>query len=634
MLGVLSGCGDSNPRQPAASTATPENSTGQSPSAEKNPTVTYCRDVAPIFFRRCVTCHRPGEVGPFSLLTYQDARDRAQQIADITSDRIMPPWSPAPDHGDFQHSRRLDDKELETIQAWVEGGSLEGDSSELPPPPEFTKGWQLGEPDLIVSMDEPFLLPKEGSDVFRNFVLKVPLKRIRDVRAIEIRFDNPSVVHHAIVQFDNTGNARSEDESDPGPGFGGIARSMFYAPEGQLLGWVPGRQPHAGFDDISWPLKPGTDVVLELHMLPTGKEELLRAKIGFFFTKLWPGRSPLMMKLTRYDFEIPAGDASFEVRDEFQLPVDVEVLSVYAHAHYLGKAVQAWAELPDGEKIWLLKIPQWDFFWQDEYIYKTPVVLPRGTKVSMVFSYDNSSENPLNPSTPPRRVGVGWETADEMAEVWLRLVPIHGSDDGPWSDASILAKALQQKDSQAWMDIYRGKLQVNQFDHETRLLLAGIMVQRGAMAEAAEELTTLLDLIKETETDPSKPTLSLESRARALQYLAHAMQSTGRRAESQSVLTKAVSAFQQAIVEEPEDAELRLQLGIVYIMHDNAAPAIKSLAKSTELNPYNPLARYYLATAYSMAGDRDAALREVQESLRLSPDLSDAQQLLERLQRR
>ena len=243
---------------------------------------------------RCVTCHRPGEIGPFSLTTYADVRRHATQIAAVTARRAMPPWKPLPGKGDFQNQRRLSDRELATLQQWIAAGTPEGEPADLPRalagdserPDDGSNAsrWQLGTPDLIVSMPDPYDVPAEGADVFRTFVVPIPSTAPRYVRALEFHPGNPRVVHHANLGIDRTRSSRQLDARDAEPGYAGSMERDARYPEGQLLGWTPGQAPHPVPDGNAWRLEPGSDLVVQLHLQPTGKPERVQISAGFYFT--------------------------------------------------------------------------------------------------------------------------------------------------------------------------------------------------------------------------------------------------------------------------------------------------------------------------------------------------------------
>ncbi len=396
---------------------------GPAAHAPRGP-VTFTRHVAPIIFAHCASCHRPGQAAPFPLLTYTDVSRRAKQVAEVTASRYMPPWLPVPGHGDFLDERRLSDSDLGVIQAWVKRGAPEGDPQDLPPAPEFPEGWQLGRPDLVVELPEAYTVPAEGRDVYRSFVIPIPPTERRFVRAIEFRPGNPKVVHHAFILFDITGETRRLDRMDAELGLPGIhIPSGARMPEGQFLSWQPGKPPILAPAGMQWPLAPRADLVLQIHLQPTGKPEPVRPSIGFYFTNQPPTDLPEILWLSTYDIDLPPGEAAREVKVTRTLMADVDLLSVLPHAHFLGKAMEGTATLPDGSKRWLIHIADWNFNWQGEYRLRQPMFLPRGTVLTMRYTYDNSAANPRNPHTPPRRVQYGLQSTDEMAELWLQVRP-------------------------------------------------------------------------------------------------------------------------------------------------------------------------------------------------------------------
>ncbi|HUL51251.1 MAG TPA: cytochrome c, partial [Candidatus Nitrosotalea sp.] len=386
--------------------------------------VTFNKDVAPIIFNHCAGCHRPGQAAPFELLSYGDVRKHAKQIMEVTGRRYMPPWLPEPECGEFADSRRLTAEQIGTIRQWVTEGAVEGAASDLPPRPRWTEGWQLGEPDLVVTMPQPYTLPAEGRDVYRNFVIPIPLPDARYVRAVEFRPGNWKVVHHAFLKLDATRDSRLRDEADPEPGFDGIhAPPNAQPPSGHFLSWQPGKVVSAGNDGLAWRLEKDTDLVLQMHLRPSGKPEQLQSSVGFYFTDRAPTNTPIKTWMNSYTIDIPAGKKDYVLEQSYTLPCDVDALGVLPHAHYLGKELQAWAMLPDGAKQWLICIKDWDFNWQGDYRYAHPVFLPKGTVIQMRYTYDNSAGNPRNPHQPPERVQYGLQSNDEMGELWLQLLP-------------------------------------------------------------------------------------------------------------------------------------------------------------------------------------------------------------------
>jgi mono/diheme cytochrome c family protein len=390
--------------------------------------VTFNEHVAPIVFTHCAECHRPGEAAPFSLLEFADVRKRARMIVDVTKSRYMPPWHPEHGWGEFVGDRRLGDRELATIEKWVDTGLAEGDPAKLPERPKFTEGWRMGEPDLVVTMSEAFEVPADGRDIYRNFVIPLPLEEDRWVSKIEIRPSARSVVHHALYFYETEGSARELDARDETVGFSGMG---FRGMRG-IGGWAVGAAPMEFPEDVARPLPKGADFVVQTHFHPSGKVEHEKSTIGFRFAKKKPSRSLVSIQLPpAFGFfagiDIPPGEANSRVVDSFELVEDAELFSVGAHAHFLGKEMKAYAKLPDGTEKPLFWIRDWDFNWQGRYHYKEPVRLPKGSVIHALLTYDNSTANPQNPFDPPRRVRWGLESTNEMAAVTFMAATIDES---------------------------------------------------------------------------------------------------------------------------------------------------------------------------------------------------------------
>jgi mono/diheme cytochrome c family protein len=335
--------------------------------AQPTPQPTFAHDIAPIVYRHCAPCHRLGGAGPFPLLSYEDVKKHARQIADVTQSRFMPPWLPEPGYGQFEGERRLSNSQIRTIQEWVRQQAPEGPQNEIPPAPRFVEGWQLGTPDLILRAPHAFVLPASGPDVFWNFILTPDTKTRRYVRAIEIRPGDGRLIHHANLLIDRTRSQRSL-EATPGAGFPGmdltLERSVFDL-DSHFLFWKPGSPPYVEPDGFSWILDPGNDLVLNTHLQPSGKEEREQPSVGLYFTDKPPAHFPLLLQLEHDGaLDIPAADRDFTVSDDFRLPLDVDVLAVYPHAHYVGKVLEGYATLPDGSRKWLIRIPNWNLSWQ------------------------------------------------------------------------------------------------------------------------------------------------------------------------------------------------------------------------------------------------------------------------------
>ena len=400
-----------------------------SADSEKPAKVTFNEHIAPIVFQSCTECHRPGEPAPFTLATYKDVRKRAKMIRKVTKSRFMPPWHPVPGHGDFADSPRLTEKQIALIDQWVESGMEEGPKDKLPKPPKFTKGWRLGKPDLVVSMDEAFEVPADGPDIYRNFALKLDLDEDKWVTAVEMRPAARSVVHHVLFFLDDSGTARRRDGSDGRPGFKGMGFQI----SGSLGGWAVGGTPRKLPLGLARPLRKGSDLVLATHFHPSGKVEREKTTIGLYFAEKKPKRTitgfqipPVFGRFAGID--VPPGEKEYKIGGTFKVPVDMELVTASGHAHYICHKMNAEATLPDGRKIPLFRIDDWDFNWQGNYTYEKPLRLPKGTIIEAELIYNNSESNPRNPFSPPRRIKWGCESTDEMGSLIFNCIAANEKD--------------------------------------------------------------------------------------------------------------------------------------------------------------------------------------------------------------
>jgi Tol biopolymer transport system component len=400
-------------------------------------TITFSENVAPIVYQNCVTCHRPGEAAPFSLISYDDVKKRGALIAMVTRARYMPPWHAAHDYGEFADERRLTDQQIATISAWVQQGMPQGDPAKMPKLPQFAEGWHLGKPDLILEMPVGFDLPASGPDVFRNFAIPTGLKEDKWVRAVEFRPSARKAAHHALFAYAPAGSMARFEGADGKPGFGGMG-TVGVAPgqgnSGGLGGWAVGGTPAFTPGGLAMPLPKGSDFLLQMHFHLTGKPETEKAVVGLYFADKAPERNMIVAGLPALfgfgaGIDIPPAEKAYTIYDSLTLPVDVNVYSALAHAHYLAKEIQATAALPDGSTKPLIWIQDWDFNWQETYTYKQSFALPKGTRIDATLRYDNSADNPRNPSNPPKRALFGEESFDEMGMVGFTLVTARKEDE-------------------------------------------------------------------------------------------------------------------------------------------------------------------------------------------------------------
>ena len=554
--------------------------------------VTFTQDIAPILFEHCAVCHHPEGPAPFSLLTYDEASARAQRIALVTRSRSMPPWKPEPGYGAFVGVRRLSDAEIDLIRQWVDQGALEGDASDLPPRPSWPDGWILGQPDLVVRLPEPYLVAPDGPDVYRNFSIPIPVTGTRYVRGVELRPGSASV-HHARIMLDRAGRARARQSEDPEPGYDGLLPDGAEFPPGHFLGWAAGKMPALAPFELAWRMDPGTDVVLQTHLLPTGRPERLHAEIGFFFSDTPPTREPVALVLSSKTIDIPPGDDEYLVTDHYTLPVDVEVLRVYPHAHYLGRDLKAFATRPDDTIAELVHIADWDFKWQDDYQYAQPIHLPKGSMLTMQYVYDNSSGNTRNPRQPPERVVFGPRSSDEMAELLLQVVPRNDAD------LAVLRRDMARKGVEVDVALYEKAIADDPGDHESHDALAVRYHRLGRTEDAIEHFDEALRL---------EPDF----------VVAHYNYGTVLAANGR--LEDAVGHLRRVVAIEPDHAAASNNLGGVLQSLGRVEEALGHYRRAAELAPDDAGARHNVGIALEAMGRRDEAITAYRHALRLGPD--------------
>ena len=529
--------------------------------------LTYHHDIAPILFAQCSTCHRPGQSGPFSLLTYEDARKRALEIVKVTQSRYMPPWLPVAGYGDFANERRLTEEEIGILKQWVQEGTPEGIRLDSASTPVWNSAWQLGKPDLVLALPS-YTLAATGKDVYWNFVAPIPTDRLRFVRAVEFNPGNARVVHHAFIQVDETSRSRLLAARNNPAGFPGMELSeTAHMPGGQLLGWQPGKLASSAPEGLAWPLPVSTDLVLQTHLNPTGKPEETRPSVAFYFTDQPPTNQSFRLKLTALQLDIPPGESNYNVTESYTLPVDAAVIRVGAHAHYLGKDLKGYATLPTGDRVPLLWIRNWDFKWQGDYQYANPVWLPKGSKITLDFTYDNSTNNIRNPHQPPERIRFGLESRDEMGELYFQMLPRNQQD------YRVLAIDFARYFVKTSREFFTFRVTVNPADAEAHKRLGRILLSEGAVAEAMSHIREAIRL------DPlaDEPHYDL-----------------GRFYLQAGKLAEAQREFGEVVRLNPNDFEAFGSLGIISLQIGRNSDAKLYFERALQINPDDQLARGYL----------------------------------------
>jgi hypothetical protein len=383
------------------------------PNKTESGSVTFTRDIAPIIQANCASCHRPGQSAPFALLSYDDVSSHANQILEVTQSRFMPPWKPAAGFTRFLDELRLTKNELSLLATWVKDGKPLGDPADLPDALEFPNGWQLGEPDLILEMKDVFPVPASGPDIRRYFVLPTRLTGNRLITAIEFQPGTPQAIHHAGFYIDTTGEGRRLEQADPGPGYGGYGGPRVRS-QGTLSSWLPGMTPRRLPVGLGRLVPRGSDIVAEIHYVTTGKPEHDRSKIGLHFAPPSATQLVVEVQVGNKGISIPGGEKRHHEQASYTLPVHTTLLDIVPHMHTLGREMKVWTKTPGGKTKPLLWINDWDFNWQGQFSFANPVRLPKGTKIIVDAWFDNSVDNPLNPNSPPKTVGWGDSSTDEM----------------------------------------------------------------------------------------------------------------------------------------------------------------------------------------------------------------------------
>jgi Flp pilus assembly protein TadD len=599
--------------------------------------LTFHQHIAPIVERHCVSCHRDGGIGPFPLVTYADVVAEASTIEQMVQARRMPPWLPAPGEFPLKGVRRLSDQDIDLIRRWRLQGMAEGTASAPPTLPPSSE-WEHGTPDVTVSMARPWVAPTTGPDVYRQLVLQTAISRPVYVQAVEMQ-THGAPIHHAVIRLDRTSGSRRRDGRDGAPGFSGMAWGAS-DPAGQFLGWAPGRGPIVSPDGMAWRLDPGTDFVVEVHVVPGAATGTTRVAptIGLYLTDTPPTRTPVTLKLGSKVIDIPAGKTEHVISADAVLPAPVTLLGLYPHAHYLAARMSITATWPDGSSRSLLEIPRWDFHWQQDYQFETPVALPAGTRVSMRYVYDNSSANRHNPSTPPRRVRAGPEATDEMAELLLQVLPVSASD------ADALVRTFAQYEQQDAIAFGQYLVAADAQAPEGYAVLGGSLVQAGRSAEAIPHLETALrlgDRSAATQADLGSAFSALGQADRALPFFQRAVAlaaddevlqtNLGTTLAALGRATEAERVFRRALALNGAYLDAHVNLGALLMAGRRYRDALAHFQAAADGAPGTPMMHTNLAGAYMALGRSAEAAAAARRALALDPAYAPALDTLRRL---
>jgi len=421
-------------------------------SSAKN--VTFNKDIAPIFFKNCAECHRPGESAPFSVLNYKDVRPWAKSIREKVVNREMPPWHADPHVGEWANDRRLKQQELDTITAWIDGGAKEGAARDLPAAPQYTEGWSIGKPDVVLEMPEEFTLEASGPDEYQYFDIPTNFTEDKYVQMAEARPGNRKVVHHVIAFVVPPGNANMakipkeqrdkalemalkntplyrdgylirlkpdqpvyNDVNEIPPnrrGAGGIGDF--------LTGYAPGSMPSVWNPGVAKKIPAGATIRFQVHYSKVaGSEQKDRSKVGLIFAKQPPEKRVKSRAAENIYFQIPPGAERHKVTAYWKPAVDVTIYSLSPHMHYRGAAMEYKVVYPDGKTEMLLNVPKYSFNWQMTYNPKKLLSISAGSRIEVTGYFDNSGRNKFNPD-PAKAVRYGEPTYDEMMMGFMEYV--------------------------------------------------------------------------------------------------------------------------------------------------------------------------------------------------------------------
>lgn len=379
---------------------------------QKGSEVTYANQVSRILNHHCVSCHRPGEIAPFSLTQYDEVVGWAEMIVEVIGDQRMPPWHANPDHGKFKNDISLSAEQKKILNRWVENGAPLGDKSELPDPPDFVEGWQIGQPDVVISMrkkNQPYLVPAEGTIPYKYFEVETKFTEDKWVQAAEIRIGNRAVVHHVIV-------AIKDDDNDPRKWVHGEIDSQW------ITATAPGSPPLILPDGYAKVIPAGSTLVFQMHYTTNGIAQTDITSVGFKFIdkkqvkKVVGTRHAIKRKI-----RIPPRVSDHKLKAEYEFRQDSLVLKMFPHMHLRGKSFRYTAFFPDGDESILLDVPAYDFNWQNSYELEEPVLMPKGSKIVCDAVFDNSEDNFANPD-PNITVRWGDQTWEEMMIGYFDMV--------------------------------------------------------------------------------------------------------------------------------------------------------------------------------------------------------------------
>lgn len=602
--------------------------------------VDFNRHIAPIVYANCTVCHRQGSVAPFALENFEQTRRRADMLAYTTSEKVMPPWSAEPGFGHFLQERFLSGRQIALFSRWAETGRAEGDADNQLPLPEFPTGdWELGQPDIELVMEEPYEVPATGDDIYRYFVVSNPFPEDVLVTAMDFQPGDPAVVHHMNSFVDLAGRARTLDAGDDEPGFSVFGTGSFMEYDGggesgyALGGWVPGMGPYRIREGCAVYIPAGGEIVIEIHYHLSGKTTKDQSRLALYLSRTPVDNYLDGTVMGTQNIDIDPGDAEYERYFMMEVPTAIDLIDVLPHMHYLGRSARVTATLPDGREVPIVNVDNWDFRWQSIYTLREPLRLPAGSRIEAWFRFDNSADNPANPSETPGRVRWGWGTTDEMAEVWLTHVTVDADE-----SSAVYAAAMKSWLRSGSPDS-RQPLDVDATLRELR--------SRSPWTEEGEAL--LLSIIGATNSDSIVESLktALNKRpndGRLLVAQATILAALSEFAQDEQeilrLLTAADGALDRAIEVDEYDWDAWMTRAAIYAdsqepaLEDEAVEIFQQLLDGQEQFPMEP--HYYrgyaeLAELQAERGKNQSARRALTRGLKAFPRHPQLSQLLKQL---
>ena len=512
--------------------------------------LTYERHILPLLRANCTSCHQPKGSAPFSLASYGKAKRRARMSALVTKKRRMPPWFAAPNFGHFKGQRRLTSLQIAALQSWAKAGAPKGEEKVIfPPLPKLESNWELGEPDLVVTMEEPYTVPGTGDDIYRRFVVSNPFPEDVKIRAIDFHPGDPTVVHHSIVYADYVGWGRKQDAKDKEIGF-----DAFRGKKPELVlpfgGWAPGSTAENLPKGYATVLPGGCDLIIEIHYHLSGKEAKDQSSFAFYFAKEAIKHEIDGFVLGSELLHIKAGRKDHKEQVSLTLPATIRLLTIQPHMHFIGKSARAVAVLPDGKVLPLISVPDWDFRWQSIYSYRQPLYLPKGTRIDVEFVFDNSDDNPDNPHHPAQDINYGPQSTDEMMELYFTIV----------LDDKKQGEALRAAVAASWFDSFTSKKTDQKKKGAAPKFKSLLLPEESAKVEAMSDVQ-FLSLLDEARNLALKYLKSADLQSRYGILLAWMLPFAESEQEKTEIRKEAKAALKRALAIDPKHADARIGLG-------------------------------------------------------------------------